>query len=306
MTARAGHPSRTRTVARMSTTAADLTRTVLARHENVPDARLRQIIRSLITHLHAFATEVGLTQDEWNAGIEFLTATGHITDENRQEFILLSDTLGLSMLVDLIDHRSDHGETESTVLGPFWVADAPRRESGAVIARAEDGEPLHVSVRVLGPDGAAVEGAVVDTWQASAKGLYDGQDPLQPKGNLRGRFRTDADGRVEFWTVRPAPYPIPDDGPVGRMLASLGRHPWRAAHIHFRIWADAYQPLTTHLFDSASDFLDSDTVFGVKDSLIRTFDLVGGTPPAELAPGATQHYRLTSDFVLAGRCTSSG
>jgi len=282
----------------MSATPDDLTRTVLARHENVSDARLAEIIRSLIAHLHAFATEVGLTQDEWNAGIEFLTATGHITDANRQEFILLSDTLGLSMLVDLIDHRTDQGETESTVLGPFWVADAPARDNGAVIARAQDGEPLQVSVRVLGPDGSAVDGAVVDVWQASAQGLYDVQDPAQPKGNLRGRFRSDADGRVELWTVRPAPYPIPDDGPVGRMLRALGRHPWRAAHIHFRIWADGYEPLTTHLFDRASDYLDSDTVFGVKESLIRTLDRVDGTPPAELAAGATQHYRLTNDFVL--------
>lgn len=283
----------------MSTTPADLTRSVLARHENVPDDRLRQIIRSLITHLHAFATEVGLTQDEWAAGIEFLTAAGHLTDENRQEFILLSDTLGLSMLVDLLDHRADQGATESTVLGPFWVADAPRRDSGAVIARADDGEPLHVSVRVLGPDGAAIEDAVVDVWQASAQGLYDVQDPLQPRGNLRGRFRTDAEGRIEFWTVRPAPYPIPHDGPVGRMLGALGRHPWRAAHIHFRIRADGYEPLTTHLFDGASDYLDSDTVFGVKDSLIRTLDRVDGAPPPELAAGTAQHYRLTNDFVLS-------
>jgi hydroxyquinol 1,2-dioxygenase len=231
------------------------------------------------------------------------------------------------------------------VLGPFWVADAPARDNGAVIARAQDGEPLQVSVRVLGPDGSAVEGAVVDVWQASAQGLYDVQDPAQPKGNLRGRFRSDADGRVELWTVRavpharievweaddqgfydvqygdarvaararltadasggyrfwalePTPYPIPDDGPVGRMLRALGRHPWRAAHIHFRIWADGYEPLTTHLFDRASDYLDSDTVFGVKESLIRTLVRVEGAPPAELAAGATQHYRLTNDFVL--------
>lgn len=282
----------------MSITSDDLTRTVLARHEDVPDARLRQIIRSLITHLHAFATEVGLTQAEWQAGIDFLTAAGRITDESRQEFVLLSDTLGLSMLVDLIDHRADQGETESTVLGPFWVADAPLRDNGAVIARAGDGEPLHVSVRVLGPDRSAVADAVVDVWQASADGLYDVQDPRQPKGNLRGRFRADTDGRIEFWTARPAPYPVPDDGPVGQMLAALGRHPWRAAHLHFRIRADGYRPLTTHLFDGASDYLDSDTVFGVKDSLVRTLERIDGAPPAVLATDARQHYRLTNDFVL--------
>lgn len=289
----------------MTTSAAELTAHVLARHDDVPDARLRQIIRALLTHLHAFATEVGLTQDEWAAGIEFLTAAGHLTDEHRQEFILLSDTLGLSMLVDLIDHHTEHGETESTVLGPFWVADAPWRDNEDVIARAEDGEPLHVAVRVLDTFGVPVVGAVVDTWQASASGCYDVQDPDQPAGNLRGRFRADASGRVSFWTVRPAPYPIPDDGPVGRMLAALGRHPWRAAHVHFKITAEGFEPLTTHLFDDSSDYLDSDTVFGVKESLIRTFSLVDGPVPAALGAtasgGAGQYWELCNDFVLGRR-----
>lgn len=281
----------------MTTSAPELTARVLARHENVPDARLQQIVRSLITHLHAFATEVALTQDEWAAGVDFLTAAGHITDERRQEFILLSDVLGMSMLVDLIDHGTEHGETESTVLGPFWVADAPWRDNGAVIARPEDGEPLHIRVHVVDTDGQPIAGAVVDTWQASAKGRYDVQDPAQPPGNLRGRFRTDVDGRVEFWSVRPAPYPIPDDGPVGEFLAAVGRHPWRAAHIHFRITAAGYRALTTHVFDRTSDYLDSDTVFGVKESLIRTLTAVDGAPPPELG-AAARHLELTNDFVL--------
>jgi protocatechuate 3,4-dioxygenase beta subunit len=260
---------------------------VLDRHAAVPDQRLGQIVTALIRHLHAFASEVRLTQDEWAAGIAFLTAAGHITDDQRQEFILLSDTLGLSMLVDLIDHRADAGETESTVLGPFWVADAPWRENGAVIARPQDGVPLHVSGRVLGAGGAPLAGAVVDTWQASGAGRYDVQDADQPPGNLRGRFRTDAAGHYDFWTVRPVAYPIPDDGPVGRMIAALGRHPWRAPHIHFRVSADGHRPVTTHVFDADGEYLDSDTVFGVKPSLVRS-----------LERHDDGHYTLTYDIVL--------
>jgi len=281
------------------TSAAEFTAQVLSRHDDVPDARLKQIITALIAHLHAFATEVGLTQDEWAAGIQFLTDAGHITDENRQEFILLSDTLGLSMLVDLIDHRTDDGETESTVLGPFWVADAPWRENGAVIARPSDGEPLHVSGQVLGTDGTPLAGAVVDTWQASGRGLYDVQDPDQPRGNLRGRFRTDNDGRYEFWTVRPVPYPVPDDGPVGKMLAALGRHPWRAAHIHFRVAAEGHQPVTTHVFDQDSSYLDSDTVFGVKPSLVRKVERYEAAVPTDFGVhSGGPVYALRYDFVL--------
>jgi protocatechuate 3,4-dioxygenase beta subunit len=275
-----------------------ITRRVLEQHANVKDERLRQVITSLLSHLHAFATEVNLTQDEWAAGIAFLTAAGHITDDTRQEFILLSDTLGLSMLVDELDHRADHGETESTVLGPFWVADAPWRADGEVIARTEDGDPLHVAVRVLSSSGEPVEGAVLDTWQAARSGLYDVQDPSQPPGNLRGRFHTDASGAVSFWTVRPAPYPIPDDGPVGRMLAALGRHPWRPAHVHFRVSAEGHQPVTTHLFDATSAYLDSDTVFGVKPSLVLDFATVTGPVPDALG-GGSSHAELTHDFVLA-------
>lgn len=280
-------------------TTTNLTAQVIARHGDVPDSRLKQIITALVTHLHAFAAEVGLTQDEWAAGIQFLTDAGHITDDNRQEFILLSDTLGLSMLIDLLDHRSDDGETESTVLGPFWVADAPWRDNGAVIARPQDGDPLHVSGRVTDTDGKPIPGAIVDVWQASGSGLYDVQDPQQPRGNLRGRFRTDADGRYQFWTVRPVPYPIPDDGPVGKMLAALGRHPWRAAHIHVRASAEGHQPLTTHVFDADSRYLDSDTVFGVKPSLVRKLEhRVGVLPNGFGTTTEAPSYELGFDVVL--------
>jgi protocatechuate 3,4-dioxygenase beta subunit len=287
------------TTAHTETTAAELTARVIARHSNVPDPRLKQIIIALVAHLHSFATEVGLTQEEWAAGIQFLTAAGHITNETLQEFILLSDTLGLSMLVDLIDHCADSGETESTVLGPFWVPDAPWRENGAVIARPQDGEPLYVFGRVTDLDGAPLAGAIVDVWQASGSGLYDVQDPDQPPGNLRGRFRTDADGRYDFWTVRPVPYPIPDDGPVGKMLAALGRHPWRAAHIHVRVSADGHEPVTTHVFDADSRYLDSDTVFGVKPTLIRKLSRYHGAVPDGLqAEINAPTYYLDFDLVV--------
>lgn len=283
---------------------ADLTRTVLNRHAHVPDVRLKEIIMALIAHLHAFATEVRLTEEEWAAGVRFLTEAGHITDANRQEFILLSDTLGLSMLVDLINHDAGEGSTESTVLGPFWVADAPWRENGAVIARRDDGEPLHVFGQVLDGNRKPVAGAVVDVWQASGRGLYDVQDPQQPVGNLRGRFRTDAQGRYEFWTVRPVAYAIPDDGPVGKMLAALGRHPWRAAHIHFKVSAEGCRAVTTHVFDAEGGYLDSDTVFGVKPSLVRTTSVVDGAPPAPFT--GDQHRSLEYDFVLAPGAAAMG
>ena len=263
----------------------------------MPSPRLKEIITALISHLHAFAGEVRLTHEEWAAGIAFLTDAGHITDEKRQEFIMLSDTLGLSMLVDLIDHRPDHGETESTVLGPFYLADAPWRGAGTSIARAQDGDPLHVSGQVRGEDGRSLSGAVIDVWQASAAGLYDVQDASQPENNLRGRIRADADGRYDFWTVRPVAYPIPDDGPAGRMLRALGRHPWRAPHIHFIVSADGYLPVTTHVFDADGEYLDSDTVFGVKPSLVRTLHRRDEPAPGALAE-VDNHSTLYYDFVL--------
>ena len=255
-------------------TEGDLTAEVLRRLEATPDLRLREVMQSLVRHLHAFACEVRLTDDEWMTGVRFLTDAGHITDDVRQEFILLSDTLGLSSLVDLINHGADEpGPTEPTILGPFYVPDSPERGFDESMVEYDDGGEAAVVVgRVLAADGSPVADAELDVWQNAATGFYAVQQPdVQPATNLRGRYRTRTDGSFRIRTVRPVPYPIPDDGPVGRLLTETGRHPWRAAHVHLIVSADGYEPVVTHLFDRESDYLDSDTVFGVKDSLVRDF-----------------------------------
>jgi len=251
-----------------------LTDIVVARFDSTPDDRLREILQAAVRHLHAFASEVRLTEEEWMHAIQFLTATGQMSVGGRQEFILLSDTLGLSMLVDMINHGSDiEGVTEPTVLGPFYVPNSPHRDFGASMREYDDGgEEAVVTGRVLGSDGQPIAGATLDLWQNAATGFYAVQQPEeQPATNLRGIYTTDDQGRFEVRTVRPTPYPIPDDGPVGAMLRATGRHQMRTAHIHAIVRADGYRPVTTHVFDAASDYLDSDTVFGVKDSLIRPF-----------------------------------
>jgi protocatechuate 3,4-dioxygenase beta subunit len=215
-----------------------------------------------------------LTDEEWFAGIGFLTATGHITDATRQEFILLSDTLGLSTLVDTINHSDVESlASEPTILGPFYVPESPWRDRGASMVEYDDGgEPAVLTGRVTDSAGEPIAGAVLDVWQNAATGFYAVQQPdVQPPTNLRGRYLTDTNGEYEIRTVRPVPYPIPDEGPVGRLLRDTGRHPWRAAHIHAKVSADGFAPLTTHIFDSRSEYLDSDTVFGVKESLVDDF-----------------------------------
>ncbi len=256
------------------TTGASLTEEVVSRLGSTPDPRMREVMQALVRHLHAFATEVQLTDAEWLAGIRFLTATGQMCDDVRQEFILLSDTLGLSSLVDLINHSDVEAlATETTILGPFYVPESPWRENASSIVEFEDGGEATIVRGVVRDDrGTPIRDAIVDVWHNAATGFYAVQQPeVQPATNLRGRFRTNEDGRYEFLTVRPVPYPIPNDGPVGRLLRDTGRHEWRAAHIHMKVSADGHIPLTTHVFDRASDFLDSDTVFGVKDSLIADF-----------------------------------
>lgn len=251
-----------------------LTAEVIARLDATPDPRLREITQAAVRHLHAFAREVNLTDEEWFAGIRFLTATGQMCDEVRQEFILLSDTLGLSSMVDLINHaQSDIHATEPTILGPFYVPESPMREFGDSMVEYEDGgEPTVLRGRVLDDQDQPIAGALVDVWQNAATGFYAVQQPdVQPATNLRGRYLTDAQGRFEIRTVRPVPYPIPNDGPVGQLLRQTGRHEWRAAHVHAKVSAPGYVPLTTHIFDRASKYLDEDTVFGVKDSLIEDF-----------------------------------
>jgi len=255
-------------------TESQLTEEVTARLEGTPDPRLREVMQALVRHLHAFAREVRLTDEEWLKGIRFLTETGHMCDDVRQEFILLSDTLGLSSLVDLINHSDVEGlATEPTILGPFYVPDSPWREFGESMVEYDDGgEPTIFRGVVRDEHGTPIQGAVIDLWQNAATGFYAVQQPgVQPPTNLRGRYRTDAQGRYEARTVRPVPYPIPNDGPVGQLLRDTGRHEWRAAHIHIKASADGFEPLTSHVFDRRSDYLDSDTVFGVKGSLIADF-----------------------------------
>ncbi|VIO79802.1 Hydroxyquinol 1,2-dioxygenase [Bradyrhizobium ivorense] len=249
------------------------------------DARLKTIMTSLVRHLHDFVRDVEISFDEWNAAIDFLTRTGQMCNDRRQEFILLSDTLGVSMLVDAIDHRMPAGATETTVLGPFFVAAAPEVQSGADISGGMEGEPLSVSGVVCSPDGDPLADATVDVWHADDDGYYDVQQPDLQSLTMRARFRTDRDGRFSFRSIMPAFYPIPHDGPVGEMLQALGRHPYRPAHVHFMIAAKGYETLITHIFDAESPYLDSDAVFGVKNSLIAEFsrDDRSGRPQRSLS-----------------------
>ncbi|QOZ24614.1 intradiol ring-cleavage dioxygenase [Bradyrhizobium sp. CCBAU 51753] len=249
------------------------------------DARLKTITTSLVRHLHDFVRDAEITFDEWNAAIDFLTRTGQMCNDRRQEFILLSDTLGVSMLVDAINHRMPAGATETTVLGPFFVAAAPEVQSGADIAGGMEGEPLSVSGVVCSPEGDPLADATVDVWHADDDGYYDVQQADLQSLTMRARFRTDRNGRFAFTSVMPAFYPIPHDGPVGEMLQALGRHPYRPAHVHFMIAAKGYEMLITHIFDAESPYLDSDAVFGVKNSLIAEFsrDDRSGQPQRSLS-----------------------
>ena len=270
---------------------AELTEQVLAAYAGAPDPRLRELIAALIRHVHGFVTETGLTPEEWLAAVEFLTATGQKCDHRRQEFVLLSDVLGVSSLVDIVNAAG--GATESTVLGPFYVSGAPAREMGDQIGRPEDGSPTFVHGRVTDLAGRPLDRARLDVWQTAGNGLYDTQDPSQPEFNLRGVFVTGPDGSYQFRTVRPVSYPIPADGPVGGLLRGAGRHNWRAAHIHAIVSAPGRRSVTTHIFDADNPYLDSDAVFGVKDSLVRPFRPAGPGDPAEV------DYVVEMDFRLA-------
>jgi hydroxyquinol 1,2-dioxygenase len=281
------------------TTPAEITASVVERFEACPDERLREIMQSLAKHLHAFATEVGLAEEEWHLAIRMLTETGHLTDERRQEFILWSDTLGLSMLVDALAHELPVGATESTVLGPFYVPGAPLREYGANIAEQEAGLPAWVHGRILSTEGSPIAGAELDIWQNGDNRLYAVQDPEAPEHHLRGRFRTRDDGSYAYRAVRPVPYPIPDDGPVGEMLAATGRHPWRPAHIHVIARAAGFKTVTTHIFDEESTYLDSDTVFAVKRSLVRQFESRSADDPQRPEGIEGDWCSLECDLVLS-------
>ncbi|KAB2758397.1 dioxygenase family protein [Brucella anthropi] len=264
---------------------------VNARMANDIDPRLREVMACLVKHLHAFAKEIHLTQSEWEYGVDFLTKTGQICSEERQEFILLSDTLGLSMLVDAINNRRPEGATENTVLGPFHVKGAPVRDMGDTISLDGKGDSCLYEGRVLDLDGNPIAGARIDVWSDNAEGFYDVQQPgIQPKWNNRGVFVTGADGHYSFIGIKPVSYPIPDDGPVGQMLGHLGRHPYRPAHMHYTVTAEGFRKLVTHTFVGGDSYLGSDTVFGVKKTLVAPF---------ERLTGAKTIWRSPFDFVLA-------
>jgi hydroxyquinol 1,2-dioxygenase len=248
-----------------------ITDSALERIAKCDNPRLKEVASALIRHLHEFAREVNLTPQEWTGGIEFLTAVGHITDDKRQEFILLSDTLGLSALVDLLANREKSpATTESSLLGPFFREGAPELPMGASIARGLEGEPILLRGRITSTEGKPLSGARLDIWQASSDGRYDLQfDNFKgAEMNLRAHLRTDVDGRYEFRSVKPTSYPVPSDGPVGRMLNALGRHPFRPAHIHFIISAAGYRPLVTALYIDGDRYIDSDVVFGSREQLV--------------------------------------
>lgn len=282
-----------------------LTRAVLARLQDAPDPRIRETLQALVRHLHAFVREVKPSEAEWAAAIDFLTRTGQMCTDRRQEFILLSDTLGVSMLVDEINHAQGGAATETTVLGPFYVADPPPVANGGDIARGLPGEPLYIEGVVRGRSGAPLAGAIVDVWQSDDQGRYDLQFEDPDVFFLRGRLQADREGRFGVWSIMPRSYPIPTDGPVGALLGSAGRHPFRPAHVHFRISAPGYEDLITHVFVAGDEYLDSDVVFGVKDSLIAAFEQRGTTN--SLAGGTIQrpHRYLRYDFTLAAARTAA-
>ena len=275
-----------------------ITQNVLASIENTPDPRLKMVMSSLIQHLHSFVREVGLTQEEWMAGIQFLTRTGQLCDDKRQEFILLSDTLGVSMLVDAVSHRFSVGATESTVFGPFYRAGAAELPLGATISQDGRGEPTVVMGRVLSTDGTPIPHALLDVWETNENGLYEQQDPEQPDMNLRGKFHTDSEGKYYFVGIKPVSYSIPDDGPVGQMLQALNRHPFRPAHIHMLVSAEGFAPVTTHLFVNGDQYLESDAVFGTKDSLIVDFVRHDSEEEAERYHVTTPFYTAEYTFIL--------
>lgn len=272
---------------------------VLARL-NCKDERTEAILTKLITHLHNFIRDVEPTEEEWLNAVDFLTRTGKTCTDKRQEFILLSDVLGVSMLVDSINHSNNNGATESTVTGPFH-ASAPLMEMGSMIAigpEAERGEATLVRGKISDINGNPIPGAIIDVWQSDDIGYYDVQEMGQPEVNLRGIFKTNPDGKFWFKTIKPAAYPVPTDGPVGEVLRAAGRHAMRPAHIHFMITVPGYQKLITHLFVKGDEYLNSDAVFGVKDSLILEFKLNNSASAAKALGFQAPFYEVEYDFIL--------
>ena len=275
-----------------------ITQAVIDRLDQCDDPRFKRVMTSLVTHLHDFVREVRLTEPEWLAAIEFLTDTGKTCTPKRQEFILLSDTLGVSVLVITLNHPADSGSAESTVLGPFYWEGAPDLERGSNLAEGVKGEPTFYSGRVLSADGTPLANALLDIWSGNGDGDYDMQIPEETGMKARGKIRTDAEGRYWFRSIRPTFYPVPTDGPVGRMLRKMGRHPNRPGHIHMIVSAEGHHPVTTHLFVAGSQFLDTDAVFGMKESLVAQFD----RHAPGVGPGGVRmevpYYTVEYDFRL--------
>jgi hydroxyquinol 1,2-dioxygenase len=283
-----------------------ITRAVIARMDNCDDPRFKRVMTSLVTHLHDFVREVELTEEEWMQAIQFLTDVGQTCTPQRQEFILLSDTLGVSVLVITVNHRAENGTAESTVLGPFYWEGAPDLPLGADLAVGVKGEPAFYSGRVLSADGRPLAGALLDVWSGDGEGTYDMQMPGEVAMKARGKIRTDAQGRYWFRSIKPTFYPVPTDGPVGRMLRKMGRHPFRPGHIHMIVSAPGHAAVTTHLFVADSDYLDSDAVFGMKESLVAKFNRhePGTAPTGEHVP--TPFYTVEYDFRLRPAAAHAG
>src|SRR6476469_5653860 len=282
----------------------ELTRDVIDRMRGAESARLREVMTIAVRHLHAIIREAKITQGEWWQAIDFLTRAGKMCSESRQELILLSDILGVSMLVDAVDNVAGPGISDSTVLGPFYAGHQRELAQGdSILLREEKSEPLVMSGRVTDPEGQPVADALIEVWQTAPNQLYDVQDRDQPQGHLRASFRTDTAGAYRFRTIMPVSYPIPDDGPAGQLLAAMGRHQFRPAHIHFMISARGYRTLVTHLFLEGDEYLGSDAVFGVKPSLIIRPRLINGINTVEYTFGLARELDAGSarspSFVAA-------
>jgi len=269
-------------------TEANVTEAVIDKISNTSDPRLKEIMTSFVQHLHDFIRDVEPTEEEWLKGIDFLTEVGQMCNEVRQEYILWSDSLGASILIDAINHRKPKGASESSVLGPFYRAGAPDYEMCGDIGSHTQGKLTRIRGRVLDLEDNPIANACLDVWQTAPNGLYEVQDPEQPEFNLRGKFYSDQDGYYELLTVAPVSYSIPDDGPVGKMLNATGRHPNRPAHIHFIVSAEGYETVITQLFTDGDEYLDSDAVFGVKNSLVIEY----------LPSSGDEDYLVNFDFVL--------
>lgn len=281
-------------------TEANSAEVVIGSMEKCADPRLKEVMAAIVRHLHAAVKEVEPSREEWMKAILFLTNTGHMCNDWRQEFILLSDIFGVSMLVDAINSRRPTGASENTVLGPFHIEGAPEMEMGANICLDGKGEPMLVHGRILDTDGNPLQGVTIDVWQANDEGFYDVQQKgIQPDFNLRGKFATGPDGRYWFKAVKPKFYPIPDDGPVGQLLDKLGRHPYRPAHFHYIISKEGYDPLTTHIFDPDDPYINSDAVFGVKESLMAKFEPIEDSAKQAENGFDGLYYDVEHNFVLA-------